>query len=296
MTKPNGKARDQFNVCISDLHCGGTTAIFPDYKMQFTLNGKPSYNHTPTAEQKAMYRHLMQSAKTIKERAKGKQLSVRFNGDLIEGYHHSTVEVVSTFSNHHVEIFKEICDEFLKELGFSVKNGDSLDFTSGTETHTGWLDNEISQLYGHLGAAFYDELKIVVNGRSLWFTHHGSSGGDGQNEGDGYRNWLKRIYYSSLKEKTTPPDVVVSSHFHKSVAQVYVQDWHYLYGFLLPSLQMKTRYAIRATPFQRNDIGLQTFEVTAEGSVVPHRSMLLATKKVATTGRSEDADILKEYS
>ena len=79
-----------------------------------------------------------------------------------------------------------------------------------------------------------------------------------------------------MKSKERVPDVVVSSHFHKSIAQVYVQDWHFMYGFLLPSFQMKTRYAIRATPFQRNDIGIQTFEVTAEGGIIPHKSMLMA--------------------
>jgi hypothetical protein len=255
--------------------------------MNFTLNGKISYNHTPTVEQKAMYRHLMTSAKTIKERAKGKQIAVRVNGDLVEGFHHNTVEVVSTFQAHHVEIFKEIFDAFLKELGYSVKNGDTLDFTSGTESHTGWVENEISQFYSHLGAQFSDELKTISNGRSLWFTHHGANGGNGHTEGDAYRNWLKSIYYNCLKEKSSPPDVVVSSHFHKSVANVYVQDWHYMYGFLLPSLQMKTRYAIRATPFQRNDIGLQTFEIKAEGGIIPHRSMLLERKKVRANARPD---------
>lgn len=284
------KPRDQYNVCISDLHCGGTTAIFPDYKMDFTLNGKKSYNHTPTIEQKAMYRHLMKSAKIIKERAKGKQIAVRVNGDVIEGSHHNTVEVVSTFPQHHIEIFKEVFDEFLSELGFSVKNGDILIFTSGTEAHTTWIDNEVVQLYSHFGAEFYDELKTVVNGRLLWFTHHGANGGNGHNEGNAYHNWLKSIYFNSLKEKQRPPDVVVSSHFHKSISDVYVQDWHYMYGFLLPSYQMKTRYAIRATPFQRNDIGLQTFNITAEGGVVPHRSMLLDRKNVTTGTRPSEIE------
>lgn len=272
------KPRSQFNVCVSDLHCGGATAIFPDYKMNFVINGKPSYNHTPTKEQKGMYRHLMQSAKVIRERAKGKQIALRVNGDAIEGFHHNTVEIVSTFPQHHIEIFQEIFDAFLKELGFSVKNGDTLVFTTGTESHTGWRDYDIANIYSHLGSEFYDEYKTKVNGRSLWFTHQGANGGDGANEGDGYRNWLKRIYYNSLKAKTPPPDVVVSSHFHKSIPAVYVQDWHYLYGFLLPSYQMKTRYARTVTPFQKNDIGLQTFEITAEGGIVPHQSMLMARR------------------
>jgi len=241
------KPRNQFNFCISDLHCGGTTSIFPDYKMVFTLNGKEAYNHTPTKEQVKMFAHLKDSCFALRPKLKGKQLAVRINGDVIEGYHHNTVEVITPTPTHHIEIFKDVCDTMLDALGFSVKNGDTLTFISGTEAHTSWYDDKISSEYDHLGSEFYDELKTKAHGKNLWFTHHGSSGGDGQNEGDGYRNWLKRIYYNCIKEKTTPPDVLVSSHFHKSIPQVYVQDWHYLYGFLLPSYQMKTRYALRAT-------------------------------------------------
>jgi hypothetical protein len=159
-------------------------------------------------------------------------------------------------------------ETFLKRIGFSVKNGDELHYTSGTESHTGWEEFGISQHFHALGAKYHDELKMKINGREIWYTHHGANAGKGANEGNAHRNWLKDIYFDSIKTKTSPPDLVITSHYHKCLYGNYCDSFtHTLHGMILPSWQQKTRFGIRSAPFQRNDIGLVVTSISAEGDM-----------------------------
>jgi len=263
-------------VPISDTHCGGTTALFPDYMMTFKNGEKEARNHTQTPTQKILYKHLMDCADKIKPGNMRRIIVV--NGDAIEGHHHGTIQVVSTNPVHHVEIFNDVFENFLFKAGFSVKRGDELHFISGTESHTGWVERDIAANFSHLGATFQDELDGVWNGRRVWFTHHGANPGGGHSEGDGYRNWLKRIYFDCDKEGREKPDIVVSSHYHKSLYQTYVRDWHTIHGMVTPSFQKKTRFGLRAAPFEKNDIGISPFVITAGGLINFEKPMLLDPK------------------
>jgi hypothetical protein len=179
-----------------------------------------------------------------------------------------------------VEIFQEVFDNFIDRCGFSVKRGDSMHFVSGTECHTGWAEGELAARYDAYGATFDDELEMIINGRRIWWTHQGGAVGKGATEGDAYRNWLKTIYFDCEKLRKPKPDGVISSHYHKSLYQCYVRDWHTIHGIVTPSWQRKTRYAISVTPFQRNDIGLSLFTVTVGGDMRFERPLLLDPKKL----------------
>lgn len=263
--------KDVLVVNISDMHSGGTTALFPGYQMTLTLDGEEVLHPSPTEKQKSMFAHWLLCARWVKQIGKGKRLLVVHNGDAIEGNHHGTIQIITPDQKQQSQIHIELMDTFLKESGFSVKNGDELHYTSGTESHTGWEEYGISAHYHALGAKFHIELKKEVNGRELWWTHHGAGAGKGANEGNGYRNWLRDIYFDCLREEVRPPSVVVTAHFHKSLYQTYVASYrHTIHGMILPSWQMKTRYAYRVAPFQRNDIGLSVYEVTAGGDIRIH--------------------------
>ena len=140
------------------------------------------------------------------------------------------------------------------------------------------IDFEISRYYDHLDAQYHDECKMAVNGRWVWYTHHGGGAGDGQNEGDAYRNWLKRIYFNNLKEKKRQPDLVLSAHVHKPIYTSYVQDYHTIHGVILPSWQMKTRFAYKVAPFQKNAIGLTMTEITPGGDIRVMKPLLMETE------------------
>lgn len=270
--------KDAIVVSLSDMHSGGSTALFPNYPMTFKHNGEDAQVSSPTPQQKRMYEHFIDCGKKIKAQAKGKKIVIVHNGDAIEGHHHGSIQIVTPNYNHQSEIHIALMEDFIKATGFSRKNGDEIHYTSGTESHTGWYEYGISEHFSALGAKFHDELKIKINSREVWFTHHGGGAGKGANEGNGYRNWLRDIYWDNVKQKNEQPDIVVTAHYHKPIYQTFVQDWHTIHGMILPSWQYKTRYAYKVAPFQRNDIGLQTFDITEEGHIAIHKPMLMEVK------------------
>ena len=268
--------RDSVQVHISDTHCGGLTALFPDYPMTFKYDEKNILSYTPTEDQKEMYRHLIKCADEVKRIGIGKRIQVTVNGDVIEGAHHNTIQIISPKPNHHTEIFIEVFDAFLDRIGYSVNNGDELHFISGTESHTGWEEYGISRHYEVFGAQYHDELKKEINGREIWWTHQGARPGKGVNEGNAHRNWMRDIYYDCIKQNKKPPHLIVNSHYHKAHHGIYNDSYnHTIHGIILPSWQKKTRFGQRAAPFERNDIGLNITEVTAEGDLRIHKPLLM---------------------
>ncbi len=249
---------------MSDMHSGGTTALFPDYRMSFKVDEDEYLDHSPTKKQTEMYKHWIHCAKTIKEISKDKRIVIVHNGDAIEGLHHNSIQVISPTIEHHREIHIELMEKFINVSGFTKNNGDELMYVSGTESHTRYEEPKIAKYFD---AKYHNELKLKLNGRTIWYTHHGASAGDGANRGDAYRNWLKRIYQNCVFDKVDKPDLVVTAHYHKPIYQSYVFDYHTIHGVILPSWQQKTRYAYKVAPFQRNDIGMTITEISEAGDI-----------------------------
>ena len=255
-------------VSLSDMHSGGSTALFPDKSMTLKYDDKNAMRLTPSPEQKKLYKHFLQCAERVRKLADGRRIIIVHNGDAIEGMHHNSVQVMTPSPRHQSQIHIELMGTFLDRVGFSVKRGDELHYTSGTESHTGWEEYGIAGHFSALGAQYHDELKLKVNGLEIWYTHHGANAGKGANEGNAHRNWLRDIYFDALKCKASPPDLVITSHFHKCTYNSYSDSFqHTIHGVILPSWQQKTRYAFRAAPFQRNDIGLVTTTITEDGGM-----------------------------
>ena len=270
--------KDTILVSLSDMHSGSDRALFPNWDVSpMPRVGDESPSPMRGSEkQKKIFAHFTSCASEIKKRAtKDKRLVIVNDGDAIEGIHHGTIQIMSPQIDDHVVIHTELMEYFLKQVGFSRKRGDELHYVTGTESHTAWKEGAIIKRFDHLDAGYHDELKLNINGRQVWYTHHGGTAGDGHSEGDGYRNWLKRIYFNNLKLGNKQPDVIFSAHVHKPIYSSYVQDYHTIHGMILPSWQMKTRFAYRAAPFQRNDIGLNITEITKEGDIRINKPLIM---------------------
>ncbi len=255
-------------VNLSDMHSGSSRALFLPRLTQFEHT-----NYTPTDLQKKIYKHWMKCADWVKEKRKDKKLVIVNNGDAIEGLHHNTKEIVSLKLDDHVRVHCDLMDDFLQAVGYGI--GDDLHYVSGTESHV--QDKEL-EIANDLGATYQHEMKLNVNGFEIWYTHHGANPGIGYNKGDSYRNWLKQIYWTMKHDSKKAPNMIVSSHYHKPIYNTFVYDFNTLHGIILPSWQMKTRYAYRVAPFQRNEIGMSIFDITHEGYVHVHKPLLMEMK------------------
>ena len=257
--------KDTLVVPISDMHSGGTTALFPNRFLQFKHG-----NHTPVKQQKAMFKHWSFCAEKIAKERKGKKLIIVHDGDAIEGYHHNSHQVVTMLEEEQIEIHVELMDFFLKAVG----GADELYYVTGTEVHTNDGESRIGEDLDAVpnGDLFaYDELRITVNGQRLWFVHHGPTAGKGANRGNALRNWLKNIFYECLHEGMPPPHVIVTGHTHNPDWNNYVGrvdgSYHLVRGLICPSWQQKTRFAYKAAPLLTNKIGLQYFTITKDGLI-----------------------------
>jgi len=270
--------KNKINCILSDTHCGSDRAIFPPVITLPKLMADDNERTLRyTNNQKKIYEHLMFCAKHIKSKYKDHQKIIIHNGDAIEGVHHRTIQLSAPMPEDHVLIHQQVMETFLHEIGFSVKNGDELHYSSGTETHTGWTESSIVRYFESYGAKFHDELKLKQYEKTLWFAHQWRNVGNGANESSPINNGLKDMYYNSIKEGWQMPDITVGSHYHKAAVGSFSQNWKTYYGMITPSFQMKTRFGQKVSAFQRNDIGLGLIEV-GENFLSIHKPLLMEQK------------------
>ena len=268
-------------VVLSDMHSGGSTALFPNRFWQFA-----NQNHTPTKHQKKMFAHYELCAAYGLERRRGRRLIVIHDGDAIEGYHHNTQQTLTQNKQEQAEVHCELMDYFLERVKFG--RGDELYYVNGTETHTGQYEEKIAEDMGAkrnpAGGHVFEHLELTINGKLFWFAHHGAGAGAGANEGNGLRNFLRNVYYDCLKIGATPPDCIVTGHVHKPTWNTYIahepDDFRVMHGIICPSWQMKTRYGYKAAPVQTTEIGAVFISVPVAGDIPKPKLLRMATDKV----------------
>jgi predicted phosphodiesterase len=133
----------------------------------------------------------------------------------------------------------------------------------------------------------HDELALRVNGRLLWFLHHGKKRGAGANEGNAYRNWMRDVFIDSKKFGFVPPDMIISGHTHTPTYTVHVSSdgdgFHVTHGIICPSWQAKTRYAYMVGGVEVNEIGAVFIEITAEGDIRQPKMLKMETGRKKAT-------------
>jgi UDP-2,3-diacylglucosamine pyrophosphatase LpxH len=277
------KVQDTLIANLSDFQTGSSTALFLNRFWQDEWE-----NHTPTERQKEIYKVYERCMEFSGKVRKNKRLIVVQDGDAIEGWHHNSLQICVHNKDSQAEIHEELMDSFLRRSKFSKKDGDKLFYIRGTETHTEEKENEIGKDLGAEkspeGFYTFDHLELMVNGRRIWYVHHGKKRGTGANEGNALRNWLRDIYYDCEKVGAEPPDIVISGHVHSPTYTNHVvrrgNGFHVMHGVICPSWQEKTRFAYKVAPVERNEVGAVFVEITAAGDIRVPTFILKETDKV----------------
>jgi hypothetical protein len=274
--------RDTLLVLLSDTHSGGSTALFPRRVWWFDTE----HNHAPTPEQITIHKHWIASAAEAARQRKGKRLLLLHMGDAIEGWHHNTSQVVTQNKQHQKKLHVHLMGEFMEKAGFNHRAGDRLIYISGTEIHTGDIEDQIAQeLDAELQTAPHF-VELHVNGCVVWCVHQGAKSGHGHTQGDGFRNWLKSIYWDLSHEDKRIPDLIFSGHYHKHSYNSYVavkgDDVKTVRGVILPSWQAKTRYVYAKSPIIRNRIGATYITISGAGVISDPKFFTIPTKNGET--------------
>jgi len=201
---------------ISDTHCGGSTALTcPDTLIED--GGEYKLNAIQHWLYYNCWLDYWKKITTLRKAYKRSKLWVILNGDLVEGNHHGSTQIVSP----NMRIMKDIA---IATLEPHVKSSDYLFVTKGTESHVGasgvWDDIIADEL-----GAIADEssnspawwwLELDVEGIHFAFSHHGRTGMRPWTKSTGARTLAASLtfkYYNDYRQ--APPQVAVFSHVHR---------------------------------------------------------------------------------
>jgi hypothetical protein len=275
----------------SDWHSGSTTALAtPSWTWGDGITVKQSENQSKIRKQ-----HL-ENLKLIRSARKGRQLHIAFLGDAVDGNHHDTKQIISPDEDEHSSMFVALFEEALEYLGFSEKNGDTMRFFLGTDSHVKGREEGIAKyFYNEYGDACvppvikptaggkYKDGRFVkhqgmldINGVLFDLAHQPSSG-------PGSREWTKensiRSLIKSLYFRNADLDLPIINWWVRAHRHEYVRSGKFYgrrgdtEGVALPSKQLKTHHGVRVAADKIADIGDVWWTIDADGYDKMHKKI-----------------------
>lgn len=202
------KSKTSLQVILSDLHIGSTVGLWPE---NFVSNeGNPIGQNR---FQNLLWKHWLSCKEWIAETVGYAPFELIINGDLVDGIHHRTLQVMTA------DVGDQSAATVQTLQGLADKAA-ALYITKGTECHTRNDELRIGRDLGAVkdpstGQAAWDRLELVLStGKVLSATHHmpatkrtyleaGMLSIELQNEvSERHRNGLK------------PPDIIARAHRH----------------------------------------------------------------------------------
>ena len=201
---------------VSDTHCGGTTALTPP---DLLIEDGGAYKQN--AIQRWLYHdcwlNYWQRVSAIRKAYPRSDFYVVLNGDLVEGNHHGSTQIVSP----SMRVMKDIAVATIEP---HVKATNHLFVVKGTESHVGasalW-DDLIADELGAIpneetGSPAWWWLELEIEGVHFAFAHHGRAGMRPWTKSTGSRTIAASLtyhYYTCYNQP--PPQVAVFSHVHR---------------------------------------------------------------------------------
>ena len=221
---------------ISDPHCGSTAGLCPR-KHSFIEGGV----YVPNKGQLWLLRCWEKSIRWLLKKVAGEQWGLVLNGDMVEGRHHGTVQLITSDFQEHLMIAQEM-------LMPVVEKADRVWLVRGTECHAKTVESVLGNYLGAerdpvTGDSCFEQLQLRVNGVLTHFKHHvsvalrpWSKGGPAMRA---FR--IEQARACDLGHET--PRVIVRSHAHE------YDYWEGAPGCCLitPAWQLMTRFARKVT-------------------------------------------------
>jgi len=231
---------------ISDSHVGSSTALAP---LEFTVHGRSEAEAQTTSANKLqrwLYECWTDYWEHVFKLAKKKRLIVVHCGDLIDGLHHGSLQVMNEVEDQ-VVAFKGLMQPILERAdGFYGVLGTG-------PSHAGMDNSTEAQLYRDLKAIeFGQSLTLDVDGVIHDFAHHGRAGSRPWTSGGA--NLATEVLMDYALSGLPLPNFIWRGHRH-----VVDDSGNRIPGsraISLPSWQLKTSFGWRvAGNTARSDIG-----------------------------------------
>jgi hypothetical protein len=240
----------------SDQHCGSTVALCPP---RIELDDGGIYEASKA--QQWLFGHwgaFWERVSRLRDDYHADLYTV-FNGDLTEGYHHGTTQILTANPTAQAAVVDEVMRVPLA-LG-----PDKMFFVRGTEAHVGksaayeerialGLQKDGRNVIGDAdrGTASHWSLNMLVQERLLNFEHHGRMGQRPWTKPNIVANYAAEIFYEYASRGDRHPDLAFRSHLHRYVD---TYDQHPVRVIQTPAWQLATAFTYRLSTPALADIG-----------------------------------------
>jgi len=228
-------------VVISDTHCGCRLGLCPE---TVSLDGGGTYH--ASAFQRGMLAYWRKFWDVwVPQATHGEPYDIVHNGDAIDGvHHHSTTQI-----SHNIEDQLRIAEALLAPVVQRCHTlGGTYYHIRGTEAHVGQSGEYEERLARTLGAkpdgtqyARFDLWKRV--GHALvHLLHHIGTTSSAAHESSAVNAELTAEYVEAARWGQEPPDYIVRSHRHRSIAVDLNSAKGYAAAIVTPAWQGKTPF------------------------------------------------------
>lgn len=234
-------------VVLSDTHCGCRLAVCPPTPIPLDDGG----TYTASTFQRKMYAYWREFWDVwVPEVTRGEPYDFVHNGDVIDGVHHGSTTQIS----HNIEDQLRIAAALLEpEVRRCKDAGGTYYHIRGTGAHVGQSALYEEMLAQRLGAkpnelgqhARYDLWKRVggTGGPLVHLLHHIGTTASAAHESSAVNAELTASYVEAARWGREPPDYIVRSHRHRSIAVDINSAKGYAAAVVTPAWQGKTPFA-----------------------------------------------------
>ena len=203
---------------VGDLHCGSTVALCPD---RILLDDGGAYE--ASTAQRWLWQCWTDYWQAVDEdRREGHQLYLIFNGDMVDGDHHNTPQILSRNPEAQAAVLSAALAVPL------ALDPDRLFVVRGTEVHVGaggaseegvarrWRTDGLPVVPDpESGTASWWHFRGEIQGVRLDVTHHGRTGHREHTRANAANLHAHDILLSHVKAGDPPPHLCLRAHYHR---------------------------------------------------------------------------------
>jgi hypothetical protein len=205
---------------VNDIHAGSTVAVCPP-----SIKLDDGGEYTPSKAQQWLwqsYNAFWVRVAEVHSLYNAPDLYQIFNGDLVEGQHHHTTQILSGNPNAQAAVVNACM-----ALPLDLKP-DKMFFVRGTEAHVGSSASAEERIADGLrrdkrpvigdpetGTASWWHLRMEVEGVLIDVAHHGRTGMREHTRAGAASLHAHDIFLSHVKNKERAPDLCLRAHYHR---------------------------------------------------------------------------------
>ena len=244
MARPRSKTPTRNLIVFSDTHCGCKLGLASPEPIPLDTGGR----YLASEFQMEMWKYWRDFWDVwVPEVTKGEPFDVVHNGDAVDGvHHHSTTQI-----SHNHEDQQRIAETVLRPVVKQCHDSGGVYYhIRGTEAHVGQSGENEERLARSLGAkpnaqwqyARFDLWKRVGGTCLVHLLHHIGTTSSAAHEASAVNAELTAEYVEAARWHREPPDFIVRSHRHRSIAVDMNSAKGYAAAIVTPAWQGKTPY------------------------------------------------------